>query len=230
MMQTANYLLVLSFSIAIGIPQVVAQVSPFPQPAPLPETTIAIPGLQPQVAKNLADGAVGLAATRLSLNLSDTTGVRLLQFAAAMDSRNPNFLYLNSVVKLGQEINPSAIPVKVTDAQYIAYLLNLAKAQKPSYFKLLLYNVVGLLDPAQRTAVIEVHRARENGLVADFDGVVQRLANTFPPTPPLAETSSPRLQGETSGRWGHQVGPTQIFRRRAPKRCWSQLDAICLGH
>ena len=61
-MQTSNYLLVLSFSIAIGISQVVAQVPPPPQTAPLPETTIAIPGLQPQVAKNLADGAVGLAA------------------------------------------------------------------------------------------------------------------------------------------------------------------------
>ncbi|MBG28977.1 MAG: hypothetical protein CMI31_03095 [Opitutae bacterium] len=175
--QSLNYLLILSCLSLVGITRIIAQSAP---PSPVP---VAMLGLQPQLAKNLADGAVGLAATRLSLNLSDETGVRLLQFAAAVDSKNSNFLYLNSVVKLGREINPASIPVKVTDEQYIAYLLGVAKIQKPSYFKLLLYSLVGVLDPSHRTAIIEVHRARENGLVVDFDGIIQRLSNSFPPLP-----------------------------------------------
>ena len=79
-------------------------------------------------------------------------------------------------------------------------LLGVAKIQKPSYFKLLLYSLVGVLDPSHRTAIIEVHRARENGLVVNFDGVIQRLSNTFPPLPvppnPLLPASKAKRLGD----------------------------------
>jgi len=140
-------------------------------------------GINPALAKNLADGAVGLAAKRYSTNPSGVVGARLFQFAMALDPTNENLLYLKTLIGLGRPIDPAVIPVKVTDEQYTAYLLQLAKMQPPSYFRLLLYNVVSVLNPTQRVANIELQRARERDVVADFDGVIKRLPNTFPPRP-----------------------------------------------
>ncbi|MFP6854431.1 MAG: hypothetical protein VB980_01505, partial [Opitutales bacterium] len=76
------------------------------------------------------------------------------------------------------------IPVDVTEALYANYLVQLANVTEPTYFRLLLYNVVAMLDSTERNAIMELYRARENGLVADFDGVQKRLRNTFPTLPP----------------------------------------------
>ena len=152
-----------------------------------------VPGLDPALAKNSADGAVGLAAKRLSANPTEASGRRLLEFAKALDPANENLLYLKALMGLGRPIDPAVIPVQVTDEQYVAYLLNLAKGQPPSYFRLLLYHAVTVLKPAHSLANIELQLARERGVVADFNGIIKRLANTFPPPQPL-----PRLGRERS--------------------------------
>ena len=144
-----------------------------------------VPGLDPALAKNLADGAVGLAAKRLSSNPVGESGKRLLQFASALDPTNENLLYLKALIGLGRPIDPAVIPVKVTDEEYVAYLLHLGKTQNPSYFRLLLYHMVYSLNPVNRIANVKLQLARERGVVADFDGTIKRLSNTFPPPRPL---------------------------------------------
>lgn len=196
-MQRLRWTLAVTAMTGIGAAHLAAQ--PFPPPAaPEQPVVIKVPGVDPALAENLANGTVGVAAKRLSLNPADLTGRRLLQFAAVLDNDNPNLRYLAALVNLGKPIDPAKIPVNVTEDQYIGYLLKLANLEKPSYYRLLLYNVVGMLDSTQRVAITELYRARENGLVADFAGVIKRLNNTFPilltpPKPLLAATMAKSL-------------------------------------
>lgn len=170
---------------------------PSPPATGAAEITRVIPGLDPAVAKNLADGASGLAAQRLGGNAADATGLRLLQFAKALDSKNKNVLYLEALRGFNREINAASVPVKVTVPQYVAYLLSLAQKMEASYLQILYFNVIELLDPTQRLVIIEKHRAKENGLVTDFDGVIRRLANSFPTPPPRPK---PLLAANTAKR------------------------------
>lgn len=170
---------------------------PSPPATGATEISRVIPGLEPAVAKNLADGAAGLAAQRLGGNATDATALRLLQFAKALDPKNKNLLYLEALRGFNREINAATVPVKVTVPQYVAYLLSLAQKVEPSYLQLLYFNVIELLDPTQRMVIIEKHRAKENGLVTDFDGVIRRLANSFP-TPPVRP--KPLLAANTAKR------------------------------
>ena len=161
-----------------------AQLEPVPGATPATQVAL-VPGLDIASANNLANGAVGLAAKLLSLNPSDATAARLIQFATAMNPKNENLIYLKVLHSSGQAVDPARIPVRVTHAQYVKYLLDFAKMQKSSYFQLLLYNMVGVLDPTQRSVIVVVQRARDNGLVADFDGCIKRLGNSFPPPPAI---------------------------------------------
>jgi len=152
------------------------------------------------VVKSIANGVILVAAQRLSLNPTDTVAVKLLQVGELLSPGNEKTLYLKGLIDAKQPIRAGVLGGRVDEAALGKYLLDLAGPQKPSFFRLLSYNLAGLLQPGNRTVMIELYKARQIGISSDLDSVLKQLHLPYPthlvkaPLPPaLPVTSAKRL-------------------------------------
>ena len=152
------------------------------------------------VVKSIANGVILVAAQRLSFNLNDAVALKLLQVGGRLSGGNEKALYLKGLMDAKQPIPPGVFGGRVAEAALGKYLLDLAGSQKPSFFRLLAYNLVRLLQPGNRTVLIELHKARQIGISSDLDSVLKQLHLPYPthllkaPLPPaLPLTSAKRL-------------------------------------
>lgn len=152
------------------------------------------------VVKSIANGVIVVAAQRLSFNLNDAVALKLLQVGGRLSAGNEKALYLKGLMDAKQPIPPGVLGGRVAEAALGKYLLDLAGPQKPSFFRLLAYNLAGLLQPGNRTVLIELHKARQIGISSDLDSVLKQLHLPYPthllkaPLPPaLPLTSAKRL-------------------------------------
>jgi hypothetical protein len=152
------------------------------------------------VVKSIANGVIVVAAQRLSLNLNDAVALKLLQVGGYLSENNEKALYIKGLIDAKQPIPSGVLGGRVAEAALAKYLLDLAGPQKPSFFRLLAYNLAGLLQPGNRTVMIELHKARQIGIPSDLDSVLNQLHLPYPihllkpPLPPaLPPTSAKRL-------------------------------------
>jgi hypothetical protein len=152
------------------------------------------------VVKSIANGVILVAAQRLSLNPTDTVALKFLQAGELLSPGNEKTLYLKGLIDAKQPIRAGVLGGRVAEAALAKYLLDLAGPQKPSFFRLLAYNLAGLLQPGNRTVMIELHKARQIGISSDLDSVLKQLHLPYPThlvqaslPPPLPLTSAKRL-------------------------------------
>ena len=152
------------------------------------------------VVKSIANGVIVVAAQRLSLNPTDTVALKFLQLGELLSPGNEKTLYLKGLIDSKQPIQAGVLGGRVDEAALAKYLLDLAGSQRPSFFRLLSYNLAGLLQPGNRTVMIELHKARQIGISSDMDSVIKQLHLPYPthlakkPLPPaLPLTSAKRL-------------------------------------
>ncbi|MDA9962762.1 hypothetical protein N9D63_07735 [Opitutales bacterium] len=132
------------------------------------------------VVKSIANGVIVVAAQRLSFNLNDSVALKLLQVGGLLSAGNEKALYLKGLMDAKQPIPPGVFGGRVAEAALGKYLLDLAGPQKPSFFRLLAYNLAGLLQPGNRTVMIELHKARQIGISSDLDSVLKQLHLPYP--------------------------------------------------
>lgn len=119
-----------------------------------------------------ADGALRLARQRLAGDGSDAVGRALVQFALALEARNPDALFLLSRLDDGAVIAAPANPVAAP--QYVAYLSKAAAAwldHDDPVVKtrgLMACAVVKMLDADHREASVALMQAKLNGRETDF--------------------------------------------------------------
>jgi hypothetical protein len=152
------------------------------------------------VVTSIANGVIVVAAQRLSFNLNDAVALKLLQVGGRLSADNEKALYLKGLMDAKQPIPPGVLGGRVAEAALAKYLLDLAGPQKPSFFRLLAYNLAGLLQPGNRTVLIELHKARQMGISSDLDSVLKQLHLPYPAhlvkaslPPALPLTSAKRL-------------------------------------
>ncbi|MFP6886361.1 MAG: hypothetical protein VB997_02320, partial [Opitutales bacterium] len=151
------------------------------------------------VVKSIANAAVVLAAQRLSFNMNDAIALKLLQLGERLDSSSERVLYLKGLMEAKQAIPPAVFGGRVDEGAFAKYLLDLAGKQKPSFFRLLSYSLVGLLQPSDRTVIIELHKLRQIGISTDFDSALRQLHLPFP-THLLKQPLPPALPGPSAKR------------------------------
>ena len=132
------------------------------------------------VVKSIANGVILVAAQRLSANPTDTVAVKLLQVGELLSPGNEKALYLKGLIDAKQPIQSGVLGGRVDEAALAKYLLDLAGQQKPSFFRLLSYNLAGLLQPGNRSVMIELHKARQVGISSDLDSVLKQLSLPYP--------------------------------------------------
>ena len=158
------------------------------------------------VVKSIADGVVLVAAQRLSINSTDAVAVKLLQVGDLLSPGNEKILYLKGLIDAKQPIKAGVLGGRVDEAALAKYLLGLAGPQKPSFFRLLSYNLAGLLQPGNRTVLIELHKARQIGISSDLDSVLKQLSLPYPvhlvkaPLPPALPLASAKNLAEGAVR------------------------------
>ena len=132
------------------------------------------------VVKSIANGVIVVAAQRLSFNLNDAVALKLLQVGGRLSAGNEKALYLKGLMDAKQPIPPGVFGGRVAEAALGKYLLDLAGPQKPSFFRLLAYNLAGLLQPGNRTVMIELYKARQMGISSDLNSVLKQLHLSYP--------------------------------------------------
>ena len=154
------------------------------------------------VVKSIANGVIVVAAQRLSLNPTDTVALKFLQLGELFSPGNEKTLYLKGLIDAKQPIQAGVLGGRVDEAALAKYLLDLAGSQKPSFFRLLSYNLAGLLQPGNRTVMIELHKARQIGISSDLDSVLKQLHLPYPthlakkPLPPALPLTSAKQLAE----------------------------------
>lgn len=125
---------------------------------------------EPQEAE-LAEGAAIVAACRLGKDADDAAGLKLLAFALAMDPDNERALLLQAKRERGQPFDE----VELADGgrQFVAFLGAAAASAKPRARGLLLYRVIELVDPDHERALLELTRARNQGVDTDFNALLR---------------------------------------------------------
>ncbi len=152
------------------------------------------------VVKSISNAGAVMSAQRLSVNLNDAIALKLLQLSERLNPANERVLYLKGLMEAKQAIPPGVFGGRVDEGAFSKYLLDLAKKQKRSFFQVLCYSVVGLLQPSERTVIIALHKIRQVGISTDFDSALRQLSLPFPihlfkdPLPPaLSATSAKRI-------------------------------------
>jgi hypothetical protein len=154
------------------------------------------------VVKSIADGVIVVAAQRLSLNPADVVALKFLQLGELLSPGNEKTLYLKGLIDSKQPIQAGVLGGRVDEAALAKYLLDLAGSQKPSFFRLLSYNIVGLLQPSNRNVMIELHKARQIGISSGLDSVLKQLHLPYPthlaktPLPPALPLASAKRIAE----------------------------------
>jgi|GEM_PF-2564432 len=123
----------------------------------------------------LAEGAAIAAACRLGKDAGDNAGLQLLAFALAMDPDSERALLLQAKRERGQPFDD----VELADGghQFVAFLEEAATSARPKARSLLLYRVIELVDPTHERALLELTRAKNQGIDTDFDALL-RAART----------------------------------------------------
>ena len=152
------------------------------------------------VVNSIANGVIVVAAQRLSFNLNDAVALKLLQVGGRLSEDNEKAVYLKGLMDAKQPIPSGVLGGRVDEAALAKYLLDLAGSQKPSFFRLLAYNLAGLLQPGNRTVMIELHKASQMGISSGLDSVLKQLHLPYPVhlvkalvPPALPLTSAKRL-------------------------------------
>jgi hypothetical protein len=125
------------------------------------------------VTENLVDGAVLVANGKLFDSPEDQRGLDLLRFALALDPENRDALLIQAKIDRKQKLEDA----RFADggAQYVNYVLNIAKHTRSKRRRLLLYKVVELVSPKNETAMLELTKAKNKGRDVSFNALVQVL-------------------------------------------------------
>ncbi len=169
------------------------------QPSATP-TSVPLPVTKP-VADSIANAAIVLAAQRLSLNPADSTAQKLLGLSDRLAPNNERALYVKGLLQARRPIPPGVFGNRVDENAFAKYMLDLAEKQKrPSYFRILCYDVAQLFQPNNRSIVVALHKARKEGAITDYDNVLARLYSPYPrlafakPLPtPMPEAAANKL-------------------------------------
>ena len=185
----------------LGQKTVVGVVKGAPGAPVAPASAAAFP-VSNAVVKSIANASVMVAAQRLSLNLNDGVALKLLQLSERLDASNEKVLYLKGLMDAKQAIPPGALGGRVDELAFAKYLLDLAQKQKPSFFQILCYSTMGMLQPGNRTVTVELYKMRQIGVSTDFDSALRQLNLQFPmhlikpPLPPALPAASAKRIAE----------------------------------
>lgn len=164
-----------------------------PSPTRAASASVPLPVTKP-VADSIANAAIVLAAQRLSFNPSDSTAQKLLKLTDRLSPNNERSLYVKGLLQARRPIPPGVFGNRVDENAFAKYMLDLAEKQKrPSYFRILCYNVAQLFQPTNRTIIVALHKARKAGAVTDYDNVLTQLYSPYPKLHPSANLPPPAL-------------------------------------
>tara|TARA_B100001094_G_scaffold45948_1_gene41004 strand:- start:825 stop:2150 length:1326 start_codon:yes stop_codon:yes gene_type:complete len=152
------------------------------------------------VVESIANGVIVVAAQRLSFNLNDAVALKLLQVGGYLSAGNEKALYLKGLMDAKQAIPLGVLGGRVDEGALAKYLLDLGGSQNPSFFRLLAFNLAGLLQPGNRAVLVELHKAKQMGISSDLESVLKQLHLPYPihlvkalPPPALPLISAKRL-------------------------------------
>ncbi len=130
-------------------------------------------GAAASVSERLVAGSVDIAQRRLAVRIDDRSGLDLLLFALAVSPENREALLLQARLERGL---PIQAPEQAEDAKaFLAFLEALVKRTASPDRQLLLYKIIELVDPANETALLELTRAKNQGVDVSFESLIKCL-------------------------------------------------------
>lgn len=122
---------------------------------------------------DLAEGAAIVAACRLGQDVQSESGRQLLAFALAMDPGNERALLIQARLERGQDLDPA----ELADGgrQFTEFVERVAARTKPRNRALLYYRVIELVDPRHEKALLELTRAKNQGVDTGFANLLRSV-------------------------------------------------------
>ncbi len=163
----------------------------------------------PSISEQLTVGSIRAAQWKLAFQADDRAGLDLLLFGLAVNPENREALLLQAKVERG-------LPIEIPQADdadnkaFIDLLANLAPRTTATDRRLLLYKILEIVDPANEAALLELTRAKNQGVDISFNALIKCLnppaTRPTPGSPP--PSGQPPRTPETAG--GQPLGQERI--------------------